>query len=84
MARGKLPAQTPQVPAESFIAFDYIYNYVQAFNKDVTVLERKATAAIVPAAFVANVGTAVNTASTFGGYTIGQIVAALRQTGTLT
>ena len=84
MARGNLPAQTPQVPPSSFLAFDYIYNYVNELNKDVAILERKATTAIAPATFVANAGTAVNQNSTFDGYTIGQIVAALKQTGTLT
>ena len=36
------------------------------------------------AAFVANSGTAINTASTFGGYTIAQVVQALQNVGLLT
>lgn len=41
------------------------------------------TTAIVGAAITANAGTAVNDASTFAGYTIGQVVAALRLIGIL-
>ena len=41
------------------------------------------TTAIGGATFVANTGTAVNSASTFDGYTIGQIVKALRTQGLL-
>lgn len=44
----------------------------------------KQTTAISASAFVANAGTAVNSASTFDGYTIGQVVNALRQAGLLT
>lgn len=40
-------------------------------------------AAIAPAAFVAGAGAAVNDASTFDGYTLGQVVAALRALGIL-
>jgi hypothetical protein len=84
MARGKLPAQTPIVPEASFVAFDMIYRYVTQLDKDVAKLEVKATTSITPLAFVANAGTAVNDASTFGGYTIKQIAAALKQAGILT
>jgi len=42
------------------------------------------TTAVAAAAFVANAGTAVNDASTFGGYTIKQIVQALQNLGLLT
>ena len=42
------------------------------------------TTATVAAAFTANAGTTVNDASTFGGYTIGQVVAALKAAGLLT
>ncbi len=42
-----------------------------------------ATVTGAAAAFVANSGTAVNTASTFDGYTIGQVVKALRNNGQL-
>lgn len=41
------------------------------------------TTAVTPATFVANTGTAVNDASTFDGYTIAQIVRALRNLGIL-
>ena len=41
------------------------------------------TTAVTAATFVANAGTAVNDASTFDGYTIGQVVKALRNTGLL-
>ena len=44
----------------------------------------RATTSIGAAAFVAGSGTAVNSASTFGGYTIAQIVAALQALGLLT
>lgn len=44
----------------------------------------KPTTAVATSAFVANSGTAVNSASTFDGYTIGQVVNALRQVGLLT
>lgn len=43
----------------------------------------KETTAVGAATFVANSGTAVNDASTFGGYTIGQIVKALQTQGLL-
>lgn len=41
------------------------------------------TTAVAAATFVANAGTAVNDASTFDGYTVGQVVKALRNTGLL-
>lgn len=41
------------------------------------------TTAIASAAFVANAGTAMNSASTAGGYTFGQVVQALKDTGVL-
>jgi hypothetical protein len=41
------------------------------------------TTGVAAAAFVANAGTAVNDASTFDGYTISQVVKALRNTGLL-
>jgi hypothetical protein len=41
------------------------------------------TTAQAPAAFVANTGTAINDASTFDGYTVKQVVAALRAVGIL-
>jgi len=41
------------------------------------------TTAIVAAAFVVGAGTAVNDASTFGGYTLGKVVAALKAQGLL-
>lgn len=44
----------------------------------------KPTTAFTTATFVANAGTAVNDASTFDGYTIKQVVAALRAFGLLT
>lgn len=44
----------------------------------------KPTTGVAAATFVANAGTAVNDASTFDGYTIRQIVAALRTLGLLT
>ena len=39
MARGKLPAQTPQVPTEVFLPFDLLYTYVSKLGEDVGVLE---------------------------------------------
>lgn len=42
------------------------------------------TTAVAAAAFVANSGTAVNDASTFGGYTLKQVVQALQNIGALT
>lgn len=44
----------------------------------------RATTAIAGAAFVANTGTAVNSSSTFGGYTLQQIAQALVSIGVLT
>lgn len=41
------------------------------------------TTGVTSATFVANAGTAVNDASTFDGYTMGQVVKALRNTGLL-
>jgi hypothetical protein len=43
----------------------------------------KPTTAVAAAAFVANAGTAVNDASTFGGYTLGKLVTALKSLGLL-
>jgi len=34
MARGNLPAQTPVVPKESFVAFDLLYRHVADLSKD--------------------------------------------------
>ena len=42
------------------------------------------TTAVTAATFVAGAGTAVDTAATFDGYTIGQVVKALRNLGLLT
>jgi hypothetical protein len=42
------------------------------------------TTAFTPATFTANAGTAINNASTFDGYTVGQVVAALKALGLLT
>lgn len=39
MARGDLPAQTPQVPKDLFLSFDLIYQFLQNFSKDVSYLE---------------------------------------------
>jgi hypothetical protein len=39
------------------------------------------TIGIAGAAFVANSGTAINDASTFDGYTVGQLAAAIRSLG---
>lgn len=44
----------------------------------------KPTTSVTAAAFVQNSGTAVNDASTFGGYTLGKVVAALQNLGLLT
>jgi hypothetical protein len=41
------------------------------------------TTAVTAATFVANAGTAINSASTFDGYTIAKVVKALRNTGLL-
>jgi len=41
------------------------------------------TTAVTAATFVVNAGTAVNTASTFDGYTVGQVVRAVRNVGLL-
>ncbi len=84
MARGNLPAQTPQVPVESFVAFDMLYRYAQNLGLDLKKLEVGADATIVSATFVAVAGTNVTDTSTFDGYTIGQIVTALKQAGILT
>jgi hypothetical protein len=43
----------------------------------------RATTAVAAATFVANAGTAVNSSSTFDGYTIGKVVKALRNVGVL-
>lgn len=39
MARGRLPAQTPLVPPDSFIAIDFLYRFVQELDSDVRVIE---------------------------------------------
>jgi len=39
MARGNLPAQTPQVPRDSFIAFDLLYRHVSDMSKDLEAVE---------------------------------------------
>jgi hypothetical protein len=52
------------------------------FNK--TPIAQPTTAITATAAFVVNSGTAVNTGSTFGGYTLAQIVTALQSIGLLT
>lgn len=41
MGRAKLPAQTPQVPAESFFAFDLLYRYLTGLEIDVTAIESR-------------------------------------------
>jgi len=43
----------------------------------------EATTGITAAAFVANTSLIVNDSATFGGYTMGQVVAALKQIGVL-
>jgi hypothetical protein len=39
MARGNLPAQTPQVPRDSFVAFDLLYRHVTDLSADLKALE---------------------------------------------
>lgn len=41
MGRAKLPAQTPQVPAESFFAFDLLYRFLLGLDADVTAAEAR-------------------------------------------
>lgn len=39
MARGNLPAQTPLVPQDTFVAMDEVYRYAKELGKDVGQLE---------------------------------------------
>jgi hypothetical protein len=39
MARGNLPAITPQVSPEDFLAFDFLYRYLRSLNLDLEALE---------------------------------------------
>ena len=41
MGRAKLSAQTPQVPSESFLAFDLLYRFLLGLDADVTTLEAR-------------------------------------------
>lgn len=83
MARGSLPAQTPVVPQASFLAFDFIYRYLLELDKEISLMQTQGTTSGPSAVFAANAGTAVNDASTFDGYTLGQVIKALRANGTL-
>jgi hypothetical protein len=56
--------------------------HIRTENGDIIRLYQETTA-VAAATFTANAGTAVNDASTFDGYTLGQIVAALRNLGIL-
>ena len=76
----------PGAPGAAAIAAPIVFDWGSDPETDaqpVSVFVGPSTPTSATAAFVVGAGTAVNTASTFDGYTIGQVVKALRNNGQL-
>lgn len=85
LKNGTAPTTSPADAAQVYSADQAAGNacvHTRTENGAVLKLYQETTG-IAASTFTANSGTAVNDASTFGGYTIGQVVAALRNQGFL-